>query len=212
MFNQMSKIVRLALCVAAASGLFTIPGQAAVGQIEDADENASNTETAIFAGGCFWCMEAIYQEVEGVTQAVSGFTGGRLKSPTYKGNHQGHWEAVEVIFDPEIISYQELLDIYWINVDPFDDTGQFCDKGPSYRSAIFYTDAAQKRLAEASRKAVMARFDKQVVTDIRGANRFWPVEEYHQDYYKKRPFRYRFYRTGCGRDARLKQIWGAGAH
>jgi peptide-methionine (S)-S-oxide reductase len=169
----------------------------------------SYADKAVFAGGCFWCVEAAYQDVDGVTAAVSGFTGGSLQNPTYRGNHKGHYEAVEITYDPAIISYQELLDIFWINIDPFDDRGQFCDKGFSYLSAIFAVDESQQQLATASRAKVVAQFsDKKVVTPILTGNKFWPVEEYHQDYYLKNPLRYKYYRYGCGRDARLQDIWG----
>jgi peptide-methionine (S)-S-oxide reductase len=172
----------------------------------------SYADKAVFAGGCFWCVEAAYQDVEGVTAAVSGFTGGSLQNPTYRGNHKGHYEAVEITYDSAIISYQELLDIFWVNIDPFDDSGQFCDKGFSYLSAIFAVDESQRQLATASRDKVVAQFsDKNVVTPILAANKFWPVEEYHQDYYLKNPLRYKYYRYGCGRDARLKDIWGDAA-
>jgi peptide-methionine (S)-S-oxide reductase len=177
-----------------------------------ATANPVHADKAVFAGGCFWCVEALYQDVEGVTGAVSGFTGGTLKNPTYSGNHSGHYEAVEVTYDPAVISYQDLLDLYWVNIDPFDDRGQFCDKGPSYRSAIFADGAGQRQQAEASKAQVEARFPKQsVVTELLPAAQFWPVEEYHQDYYKKNPIRYRYYRFGCGRDARLQKIWGEDA-
>ena len=167
------------------------------------------TQKAIFAGGCFWCVESLYQETPGVTAAVSGFTGGTLKNPTYNGNHTGHYEAVEVSYDPALISYQQLLDLYWLNIDPFDDRGQFCDKGPSYRSAIFVANAEERTLAEASKQAVAKRFpDQAVVTEILPVNTFYLVEAAHQDYYAKNPLRYRFYRSGCGRDNRLEQIWG----
>ncbi|MCB1646783.1 MAG: peptide-methionine (S)-S-oxide reductase MsrA [Pseudomonadales bacterium] len=169
----------------------------------------ADTEEAVFAGGCFWCVEALYQEIPGVTDVVSGFTGGKLPNPKYSGNHKGHYEAVKVTYDNTIVTYQDLLDLYWVNIDPFDDRGQFCDKGPSYLSAIFVADESQQQLAEASKARVMEQFPaEQVVTRILPASRFWPVEEYHQDYYKKNPIRYRFYRTGCGRDARLADIWG----
>jgi peptide-methionine (S)-S-oxide reductase len=169
----------------------------------------SYADKAVFAGGCFWCVEAAYQDVKGVTAAVSGFTGGSLQNPTYRGNHKGHYEAVEITFDPAIISYQELLDIFWVNIDPFDGRGQFCDKGFSYLSAIFAADESQQQLAVASRDKVVAQFtEKKVVTPILASNQFWPVEEYHQDYYLKNPLRYKYYRHGCGRDARLKDIWG----
>ena len=171
--------------------------------------HVGRADTAVFAGGCFWCVEAAYQELDGVTNAVSGFTGGKLPNPTYSGNHEGHYEAVQVTFDPEQVSYEKLLEVFWHNIDPFDDSGQFCDKGPSYRSAVFVKGDQQAALAEASRKAVVAEFSTQtVVTQILPARRFWPVESAHQDYYLKNPIRYRFYRTGCGRDNRLNEIWG----
>ena len=173
---------------------------------------SAQADKAVFAGGCFWCVEAAYQDVDGVTNAVSGFTGGTLMNPTYRGNHRGHYEAVEVSYDPAVIGYQDLLDLYWVNIDPFDDRGQFCDKGPSYRSAIFTEGAEQRELAAASKLKVEARFPQQsVVTEILPGARFWPVEESHQDYYKKNPIRYRYYRFGCGRDARLQEIWGQAA-
>ena len=169
----------------------------------------AETEQAIFAGGCFWCMESDFQDLDGVIDVISGFTGGELPNPTYKGNHEGHYEAVQITYDPAVVSYQELLDHYWVNVDPFDDRGQFCDKGFSYRAAIFAKDDGQLELASASLAAVVARFpDQQVVTQVLPANRFWPVEEYHQDYYLKNPVRYKYYRWNCGRDQRLEAIWG----
>ena len=174
----------------------------------------AETAVAYFAGGCFWCMESNYQDKEGVLDVVSGFTGGTLKNPTYKGDHTGHFEAIEVTYDPAIISYEELLDLFWVSIDPFDNAGQFSDKGFSYRSAIFTTDAQQKTLAEKSFAAVEAQFPgQQVHTELRDSNAFWPVEEYHQDYYLKNPKRYKFYRWNCGRDRRTAEIWGdAAAH
>jgi peptide-methionine (S)-S-oxide reductase len=170
----------------------------------------ADSATAIFAGGCFWCMEADYEKQAGVTGVVSGFTGGTLPNPTYSGNHQGHFEAVEVTYDPAIVDYAELLDVFWKNVDPFDNQGQFCDKGPSYRSAIFPGSESEKVLAEQSKAKVAARFSGQTVyTEIRNRGQFWPVEEYHQDYYLKNPVRYKYYRWNCGRDQRLEQLWGA---
>ncbi len=170
----------------------------------------ADSATAIFAGGCFWCMEADYEKQAGVTGVVSGFTGGMLPNPTYSGNHQGHFEAVEVTYDPAIVDYAELLDVFWKNVDPFDNQGQFCDKGPSYRSAIFPGNESEKVLAEQSKAKVAARFSGQTVyTEIRDRGQFWPVEEYHQDYSLKNPVRYKYYRWNCGRDQRLEQLWGA---
>jgi len=169
----------------------------------------AHSATAVFAGGCFWCMESAYEEAAGVTGVVSGFTGGTMKNPTYSGDHRGHFEAVAVTYDPTVVSYQELLDLFWRNIDPFDDHGQFCDKGPSYRSAIFAGSPTERELAELSRTAVAARFsDRKVYTEIRDASEFWPVEEYHQDYYLKNPVRYRYYRWNCGRSQRLNAIWG----
>lgn len=171
--------------------------------------SAQEKAKAYFAGGCFWCVEAAYQELDGVTDVVSGFTGGTLKNPTYKGNHQGHYEAVEVTYDASVISYQQLLDVFWVNIDPFDAKGQFCDKGPSYRSALFVNNAAERELAEQSKLKVEQEFpNSDVATVILPSNTFYPVEKGHQDYYLKNPIRYKFYRTGCGRDRRLQQIWG----
>jgi peptide-methionine (S)-S-oxide reductase len=169
-------------------------------------------DKAIFAGGCFWCMESDFEKLEGVTNVISGFTGGTIKNPTYRGNHAGHYEAVEITYDPAKINYQDLLDHFWVNIDPFDDKGQFCDKGHSYLSAIFVQNEKEKLLAEQSRKKVVEQFPgKKVITPILPAATFWPIkgkESYHQDYYKNNPIRYKFYRFNCGRDQRLKEIWG----
>ncbi len=174
--------------------------------------NYSKADSATFAGGCFWCVEAAYQDLDGVKDVVSGFTGGTLKNPTYSGNHSGHYEAVEVTYDPAVISYQQLLDIFWVNIDPFDNRGQFCDKGPSYRSALFVSSPEQDEAARASRQKVVEQFpDSTVYTEILKSTAFYPVEAHHQDYYKKNPIRYKFYRTGCRRDARLHEIWGDAA-
>jgi peptide-methionine (S)-S-oxide reductase len=168
--------------------------------------------TATFAGGCFWCMESDFEKLQGVKDVISGFTGGTAKNPTYRGDHSGHYEAVQVSYDPDKVSYQSLLDYYWVNVDPFDARGQFCDKGPSYLSAIFVANEDERQLAEHSRAKVVAQFpDKKVVTPILAASTFYPImgdESYHQDYYKTNPVRYNFYRYSCGRDSRLKEIWG----
>lgn len=167
---------------------------------------------AILAGGCFWCMESDFEKLSGVSDVISGFTGGTLKNPTYNGDHTGHYEAVEITYDPKKVSYEELLDYYWVNIDPFDDRGQFCDKGHSYLSAIFVADEKERAIAERSKKAVQALFpDKKVATKIVAASTFYPIkgeESYHQDYYKNNPIRYKYYRWNCGRDQRLKEIWG----
>lgn len=169
-------------------------------------------DKAIFAGGCFWCMESDFEKLEGVTNVVSGFTGGELKNPTYRGNHKGHYEAIEVTYNPEKISYQNLLDYYWVNIDPFDARGQFCDKGFSYLSAIFVGNDKEKMLAEESRKKVAKQFPgKKVITPVLKASTFYPIkgeESYHQNYAKNNPVRYNVYRWNCGRDQRLKQVWG----
>lgn len=168
---------------------------------------------AYFAGGCFWCMESDFEKIKGVSEAISGFTGGTLKNPTYRGNHAGHYEAVEVIYDPKVVSYKELLDHFWKSIDPFDARGQFCDKGFSYLSALFPSTQSEIKLAMESRKKVVAKFPKQkVVTPVLKAGIFYPIkgnEEGHQDYYKKNPLRYKAYRWNCGRDSRLKEIWGS---
>ncbi|MGJ8689747.1 MAG: peptide-methionine (S)-S-oxide reductase MsrA [Gammaproteobacteria bacterium] len=175
---------------------------------------ASNAvaDTTILAGGCFWCMESDFEKLEGVTDVISGFTGGTIENPTYNGNHQGHYEAVEISYDPNKVSYKELLDYYWVNIDPFDARGQFCDKGPSYLSAIFVANKEEREIAEQTKVVVENKFPTQkVVTPILNAAVFYPIkgdESYHQDYYKKSPIRYNAYRWGCRRDARLTEIWG----
>ena len=171
-----------------------------------------SADKAILAGGCFWCMESDFEKLEGVTDVVSGFTGGTLKKPTYNGNHEGHYEAIEITYDPNKVSYKQLLDYYWINIDPFDAKGQFCDKGPSYLSAIFVANAQERELALASRKKVIEQFPKEkVITPVLNVSTFYPIkgeESYHQDYYKTNSVRYKYYRWRCGRDQRLKEIWG----
>lgn len=169
--------------------------------------------TAIFAGGCFWCLESDFDKVPGVLSTTSGYTGGSLANPTYEqvsAGGTGHIESVLVRFDPAQTSYAKLLEVFWPNIDPLTATGQFCDIGSQYRSAIFYRSPEQQRLAEASKAALQAsgRFAKPVVTEILPAATFYPAEEYHQNYYRKNPLRYHFYRTRCGRDARLEELWG----
>ncbi len=169
-------------------------------------------DKTVLAGGCFWCMESDFEKLKGVSEVISGFTGGTLKNPTYNGNHKGHYEAVEITYDPEIVSYQELLDYFWVNIDPFDSRGQFCDKGHSYLSAIFVANEAERALAERSRQEVIKQFSSQkVITPILDASIFYPIkgdESYHQNFYKSNPVRYKLYRWRCGRDQRLKEIWG----
>jgi peptide-methionine (S)-S-oxide reductase len=165
--------------------------------------------SAVFAGGCFWCMEAVYQDVDGVDSVVSGFTGGSHPKPTYNGAHTGHYEAVLVNYDAAVISYQALLDLFWVNVDPFDAGGQFCDRGDSYRPALFVATPAERAQAQASKTQVVQRFPTPaVVVPILERAEFHAVEEGHQDYYMKNPVRYKYYRYRCGRDERLQSIWG----
>ena len=168
--------------------------------------------TTTLAGGCFWCMESDFDALKGVSNVVSGFTGGSLKNPTYNGNHSGHYEAVEITYDPAVVDYQGILDHYWVNIDPFDARGQFCDKGHSYLSAVFVATDEERKLAEKSKQQVIEEFPGQtVVTPILEASTFYPIsgnESYHQDYYLNNPLRYKAYRWGCGRDKRLREIWG----
>jgi peptide-methionine (S)-S-oxide reductase len=169
------------------------------------------SRTAVFAGGCFWCMEGPFEALVGVSKVVSGYSGGRTVNPTYKevsNEDTGHAEVVQVTYDPRKISYQTLLDIYWRNVDPFDGGGQFCDRGSSYRTEIFVSGEEERRLAEASKAALVKRFGRAVTTPVTAAAPFYEAEEYHQDYHLRNPVRYRYYRGGCGRDARLEKIWG----
>ena len=172
----------------------------------------ATADKAIFAGGCFWCMESDFEKLEGVTEVISGFTGGTLENPTYSGNHTGHYEAVEITYDPKKVTYQGLLEHFWVNIDPFDDKGQFCDKGFSYLSAVFVANENERKLAELSKQSVITQFPNQkVVTPILPTTTFYPIkgnESYHQDYYKNNSVRYKLYRWNCGRDQRLTDIWG----
>ncbi|GAB6905910.1 Peptide methionine sulfoxide reductase MsrA/MsrB (Includes: Peptide methionine sulfoxide reductase MsrA; Peptide methionine sulfoxide reductase MsrB) [Desulfosarcina cetonica] len=179
------------------------------------DKINANTRTAVFAGGCFWCTESDFEKVDGVIAVVSGYTGGRVDHPTYQqvsAGGTGHVEAVKVFYDPQKISYNDLLDVFWRHVDPTDAGGQFVDRGNQYRSVIFYANETEQQQAEASKKALAAsgRFDQAIVTDILPLGPFFDAEEYHQDYYKKNPIRYKWYRSGSGRDQFLKKVW-AGA-
>jgi len=194
----------LVLCLIVAAAAFAAP---------------ANRATAVFAGGCFWCEETAFEGVPGVVAVISGYTGGQVPNPTYEqvsSGVTGHAESVQVIYDPSKIGYEKLLDIFWHNIDHCQANGQFCDHGNQYRSAIFFKDEGERKAAEASKARLEsdARFKGKIVTQIVPASTFYPAEEYHQDFYKKNPVRYHTYRTGCGRDARLKEIWGeaAGGH
>ncbi len=181
---------------------------------ETVEEANLNRATATFAGGCFWCMEGPFDKLEGVLSTTSGYTGGTKVDPTYyevSAGGTGHVEAVQVVYDPAKVSYDTLLQVFWQNVDPVDDRGQFCDKGSQYKAKIFVHDDQQKALAEQSKQALGAepKFESTpIVTAIEPAQTFYPAEDYHQDYYLKHPLRYKYYRTGCGRDRRLAQLWG----
>ena len=189
---------------------FTLGVLAAAGLASPSLQAQSSAE-ATFAGGCFWCMEPPYDNQPGVSATISGYIGGELENPTYEEISQGgtgHAEVVQIEYDSEQISYEQLLEIFWRNIDPFAVDRQFCDVGDQYRSAIFYHDEAQRELAEASKAEMEARFDREIATQIVPATKFWPAEEYHQDYYQKNPVRYKFYRFSCGRDDRLEEVWG----
>ncbi len=184
-----------------------------------AEANAGDTnhfEKATFAGGCFWCMTPPFEKLDGVKEVISGYTGGHTVNPTYEdvtSETTGHLESIEIIYDPAKISYEKLLDVFWRQINPTDAGGQFVDRGPSYKTAIFYHNEEQKQLAEESKKklAESGRFDKPIVTEIRPAGPFYAAEEYHQDYWKKNPIRYKFYRYNSGRDQYLEKIWGKDA-
>lgn len=180
----------------------------------DVSETAKSVETksVILAGGCFWCVESDFDKVEGVVSTTSGYSGGHLDNPTYKQvskENTGHYEVVRIEYDPHIVSFDELITYYWRHVDPTDGGGQFCDRGDSYRTAIFVNNEEERDIAETSKKEVTDSevLDDPIVTPILSASTFWPAENYHQDYYQKNPIRYKYYRTSCGRDKSVKQVW-----
>ena len=178
-----------------------------------AQNQTSNTKTLIVAGGCFWCVESDFEKHKGVLSAESGYTGGFTENPTYKEvtyKDTGHFEAARIIYDPKEVSLKELVDFYWKTIDPTDGIGQFCDKGDSYKSALFYEDEGQKKVFYESLAALQENkpFKGKVVTEILPLKTFYSAEDYHQDYYKKNSFRYNLYRSGCGRDKRIEKLWG----
>jgi peptide-methionine (S)-S-oxide reductase len=193
-----------------------IPLALAMGAAASALAQTPATAKATFAGGCFWCMEAPFDKIDGVISTTSGYIGGSKKNPTYQevsAGSTGHTEAVQVVYDPKKVTYDKLLYTFWRNIDPSVKNQQFCDVGTQYRPGVFYHDDAQKAAAEKS-KSELAKskpFKAEIVAEITKADEFYPAEEYHQDYYVKNPVRYNFYRSGCGRDARLKELWGAEA-
>jgi peptide-methionine (S)-S-oxide reductase len=172
---------------------------------------AQELKSAVFAGGCFWCMEEAFDHVAGVTETTSGYTGGTVRNPTYEqvtADNTGHFEAVRVRYDPSRVTYAQLLEAFWRNVDPFDADGQFCDQGSSYRSAIFTATPEEEKAARESKEAIAKRLSQPVATEILPAKEFYPAEGYHQDYYEKNPVRYKFYKWNCGRAQRLESVWG----
>ena len=187
-------------------------GTLSVQAISQAAANATQGK-AYFAGGCFWCMEEVFENIEGVLSVTSGYMGGTVARPSYEevsAGRTGHAESVEVVYDPAKVSYQKLLDAFWLNVDPITPNAQFCDHGSQYRSAIFFQTDEEKRMSETSKRAIeqSSRFKDQIVTQIVMASQFYPAEEYHQDFYKKNPIRYKFYKYNCGRAQRLETLWG----
>jgi peptide-methionine (S)-S-oxide reductase len=206
-------MTRLALLLAALAGALGLSLAAADEPTKRAEAPGPGLAVATFAAGCFWCVEPPYDKTEGVVSTTSGYTGGKVAGATYRQvgmGGTGHTEAVRVVYDPAKVGYDKLLEIYWKNVDPLDAKGQFCDKGEPYRPAIFVHDEEQRRLAEASKAALAAsgRFQQPIAVAIEPAADFWIAEDYHQDYYLKNPAKYAYYRWGCGRDARLEELWG----
>jgi len=196
--------------------LITLLASLAAGAASAAPPDSSGFAKATFAGGCFWCMEKPFDEIPGVVSTTSGYTGGQNKNPTYEqvsSGMTGHAEAVQVVFDPKKVSYERLLQVFWHNIDPTTANGQFCDRGRQYRPAIFVHDETQRQLAETSKKEIedSGRIKQKIVVEIVPATEFYPAEEYHQDFYKKSQMRYQQYRMGCGRDRRLKELWGDAA-
>ena len=206
-------MTRLAVLLAAVAGALGLSLAAADEPTKRAEPPGPGLAIATFAAGCFWCVEPPYDKTEGVVSTTSGYTGGKVAGATYRQvgmGGTGHTEAVRVVYDPAKVGYDKLLEVYWKNVDPLDAKGQFCDKGEPYRPAIFVHDEEQRRLAEASKAALAAsgRFKQPIVVAIEPASDFWIAEDYHQDYYLQNPAKYAYYRWGCGRDARLEELWG----
>jgi peptide-methionine (S)-S-oxide reductase len=192
-----------------------LPGPAPAQSVAAQGAAKAATAKATFAGGCFWCMEEAYDKVPGVVATVSGYMGGLVRNPTYQQvttGRTGHAEVVQVEYDPKRVSYAKLVEVFWRNIDPTQKSGQFCDHGSQYRSAIYFHNEEQRRAAEASRAALRKNrpFKGELVTEITKATEFYPAEDYHQNYYLKNPTRYKFYKSGCGREARLQELWGRG--
>ncbi|MBI1814621.1 MAG: peptide-methionine (S)-S-oxide reductase MsrA [Deltaproteobacteria bacterium] len=199
----------LLLAAVASLALLRLPAAHAADSVQP-----QSTAKATFAGGCFWCMQPPFENLPGVVSVTVGYTGGQTKNPTYEevsAGGTGHAESVQIVYDPQKIRYEQLLDVFWHNVDPITSNAQFCDHGNQYRTAIFYNDETQRKLAEASKHQLdeSKRFARPIVTEIVAATEFYPAEEYHQKYHDKNPVRYKYYRWNCGRDQRLKELWGA---
>lgn len=205
-------MARRLLSLAALLALVACADEAPSASARSAGAGPSDTlHVATFAGGCFWCVEEAFDEVDGVARTISGYTGGHLEDPTYEqvtAGGTGHYEAVLVVYDPAVVSYERLLEVFWRNVDPTDDGGQFCDRGPSYRTAIWYRTEEQRRLAESTRAEIERAKGWDVVTPIRAAVPFYEAEGYHQNYHRRNPIRYRIYKWNCGRQQRLDELWG----
>ena len=200
----LSSLLLILTSMAADAQLVSPPATAAPAE-------TTGTAAAVFGGGCFWCMEPPYDKLPGVISTTSGYSGGRIVNPSYaqvSAGGSGHLEVVQVKYDPRKVSYETLLEVFWRNIDPFAVDRQFCDAGRQYRSAIFVANPEERRLAEASKLTLQGRFEQPIATEILSAVPFYPAEDYHQDYYKKNPVRYKFYRFNCGRDQRLQDIWG----
>ncbi len=207
--SPLHRLVRVALALL----FLTIVARPAAAEKGAPANGAEELAKATFAGGCFWCMEPPFDKLNGVVSTTSGYAGGRKAEPTYRevvAGGTGHAEAVQVLYDPQKITYGELLQVFWRNIDPTTPNRQFCDRGHQYRTAVFYHDPEQKRLAEESKKRIESskKLKGPIVTEITEVGAFWPAEESHQDYYKKNPTRYKYYRYRCGRDRRLKELWG----
>ena len=196
------------LAICALTGLIMLPVQ-----LQAQESATGKTATALFAGGCFWCMEPPYDEIDGVIATISGYSGGSSKNPTYRqvsSGKTGHTEVVQITYNPEVVTYEKLLEVFWRNIDPTRDNGQFCDGGNQYRPAIFYMNEEQHQAALSSLSEIehVKTFSDPIKVEITAASEFYPAEEYHQDYYLKNPLRYKYYRYGCGRDKRLEKLWG----
>ena len=205
--------VALGLALSNQSGAEPSAAGSSAAESSAAESSIVETRTAVFAGGCFWCMEPPFDELNGVLETVSGYAGGHVIAPTYRdvtGGRSGHLEVLQVVYDPKRVGYQDLLDVFWRNVDPLDAGGQFCDRGESYTTAIFTSSERENALAKRSKIEIQKQLGKPIATTIREITLkgFYPAEDYHQDYYQKNPLRYKFYRASCGRDKRLEQVWG----